>query len=266
MEDTQTPPTGEQVEVAQTPLSDILSGAAADTGEGSGLEAEVQPEPQQQEPAPAPVTADPAPKAEEPQHPFWYRKEIEKERKARQAAERRAAELEAQRTQPRQEGPAPTHPDPLEDPAAYNNFIEARFERQRLVDRLERSEDRLIDKLGEDVFEETREWLATRPDIEEWALKQRDPWKAAHGQFQKERLAAEIGEDPNAWREAERERIRAELQAEMSARQPAAASAPNMRPPPPAPASDARGSAPRDAAGRFTGPTPMSDILGSRGR
>ncbi len=274
MEDTQTPPAGEHAETAQTSLSDILSpaSAAAETEVMSGPEVGDEPAPQPQ-PAPEPApSAQPAPTAEtdpaakpEREQPFWYRKEIQKERQRREAAERRAAELEATRLERRQpQAEAPQRIDPLEDPEGYSAFIEARFERQRLVDRLERSEDRFIDKFNEETFEQTREWLATRPDIEEWALKQRDPWKAAHGQFQKERLAAEIGEDPDAWRNAERERIRAEILAEQTAAQSAPSAAPTMRPTPPAPASEVRSAAPRDNAGRFTGPTPMSAILGAK--
>lgn len=273
MENTQTPPAGDQAEMAQTSLNDILSPATADAGlgEGSGPEAGSEPA-AVSEPAPTPVVSaqpataetDPASRPEREQ-PFWYRKEIEKERKARQQAERRAAELEAGRHERRQpQAEQPHRLDPLEDPDAYMGAIEARLERQRLIDRLERSEERFTDKHGEESFEQTREWLATRPDIEEWALKQRDPWKAAHGQYQKERLASEIGEDPDAWRNAERERIRAEILAEQGGAQSAPASPPTMRPPPPTPATDVRSAAPRDAAGRFAGPTPMSAILGSK--
>lgn len=225
-------------------------------------------------PAPTPVveaapaakveTIDPAAKPEAEQ-PFWYRKEIEKERKARQAAERRAADLE-QRQPPRQ--PAPAAGGEQEDPERPLTRAELEFYRQRdaLVGRLERSEERFVDKLGEETFEATREWLATRPDIEEWALKQRNPWQAAHGQFTKEKLAAEIGDNPDAWREAERQRIRDELRAEMDAEsqhQPARRDPPQMRPALPAAASTARSAAPRDDSGRFA-PAPLSSLTKHR--
>jgi hypothetical protein len=221
--------------------------------------------------APAPVAeAAPAAKVETPvdpatkpetEQPFWYRKEIEKERRARQAAERRAADLEQRQPAPQQRQEPAGEGD---DPERPLTRAELEFYRQRdaLVGRLERSEERFVDKLGEETFEATREWLTTRPDIEEWALKQRDPWRAAHSQFTKEKLAAEIGEDPNAWREAERERMRQELRAEMDAEAqhiPARRDPPQMRSAPPAAASTARSAAPRDDSGRFA-PAPLTSL------
>jgi|GEM_PF-3803183 len=158
--------------------------------------------PQTTDAAPQPeAAAKPAGKEDGKDHPFWYRKEIEKERKEKAALRR---ELEAARSQ----ATAPNLPDPTQDPRAY-------FETQRVIDRLERSEDRFIDKHGEPELESVKEWLTTRPDIEEWAIQQRHPWAAAHQQYQREKLSAEIGDDPNTWREKERQRIRDELIAEM---------------------------------------------------
>lgn len=216
-------------------------------------------------PAPAGIAAANPDLAAKPeaQQPFWYRKEIEKERKARQALER---ELETLRGRPAQPAHQPQGaPDPLESPDQFSGYIEQRLETQRLVDRLERSEERLSDKLGDAVVDEVREWLTTRPDLEQWAMGQRDPWKAAHQQFTKEKLASEIGEDPNAWREAERTRIRQELEAEMGRDpQPAPAARPAMNPraAPPPPSSTVRSAAPRDeTTGRFAGPTPLKSAF-----
>lgn len=210
------------------------------------------PAPQVEQPiaeaAPAPEAAAPEVKPEvkpEAEQPFWYRKQIEKERKERQRLER---ELE----QARQSVPQANLPDPRQDPVSY-------YETQRVFDRLERSEDRFIDKHGEQEFDAVKDWLSTRPDIEVWAVQQRHPWAAAHQQYQREKLSAEIGDDPNAWREAERERLRAEILAEM----PSAPMAP-PRPNIPAPASGQRSAAPRNSAGQFAGPTPLGDIIGKR--
>ncbi len=187
--------------------------AAADAIETTAPAAVERAQPPQAAEAPPAAEAD-APKAEQ-NHPFWYRKEIEKERKQRQALER---ELENMR------GRAPqAQPQTFDDPQAY-------FEHVRTVDRLERSEDRFIDKHGEQEFEAVKDWLTTRPDIEAWAIQQRHPWGAAFQQYQREKLSAEIGDDPNAWREQERERLRAEIMAEASGlgAAPAAMSAPRL--------------------------------------
>lgn len=177
-----------------------------------------------------PAKADLAAKPEKEQ-PFWYRKEIEKERKAKAALEREVQELRQQRQ------PPANAPDPRQDPAAY-------FETQRIMDRLERSEDRFIDKHGEPELESVKDWLTTRPDIEAWAIQQRHPWAAAHEQFKREKLSAEIGDDPNAWREQERLRIRDEVLAEMGDPGAGAMSAPPA-PRLPQSAASVRSAAPR---------------------
>lgn len=177
----------------------------------------------------------------EAEQPFWYRKQIEKERKERQRLER---ELE----QARQSTPQYQLPDARQDPVAH-------FETMRVIDRLERSEDRFVDKHGEQEFDAVKEWLTTRPDIEAWAIQQRHPWGSAFQQYQREKLSAEIGDDPNAWREAERNRLRAEIQAEFQA------SAPMAQPRIPAPASGQRSVAPSRTGPAFAGPTPIGDIL-----
>lgn len=213
-------------------------------------------------PAAAPAAkaeADPAAKPEAEQ-PFWYRQEAKKLRQRAEAAERELAQTRHRPPPQQSREPEGEAEDP--DRPLTRGELEVYRQRDALIGRLERSEERFVDKLGEEAFEATREWLATRPDIEEWALKQRDPWRAAHSQYTKEKLAAEIGEDPNAWRESERERIRQELRAEMEAETghiPARRDPPQMRSAPPAPASTARSAAPRDDSGRFA-PAPLSSL------
>lgn len=280
MTDTTTPDAPAPEETSARSLADIIGRPNGDMHvpeAGADLE----------QPAPAPAAAEPsappAPKVEtapqapasvaaenpdlaakpEAQQPFWYRKEIEKERKARQAAERQLEELRGRSPAPQ---PRTQAPDPLESPDQFSGYIEQRLETQRLVDRLERSEERLADKLGDAVVDEVREWLTTRPDLEQWAMGQRDPWKAAHQQFTKEKLAAEIGDDPNTWREQERERLRQEILAEQSRDQrhePAPRPAMNQttRAAPPPPSSTVRSAAPRDGQGRFAGPAPLKSLL-----
>lgn len=226
-------------------MAETESAGLAEILDGSPAPAEVQaPAPEAATPATAPaVTPEAKPEAEQP---FWYRKQIEKERKERQRLER---ELE----QARQSAPQAQLPDPRQDPVSY-------FETQRVMDRLERSEDRFVDKHGEQELDSVKDWLTTRPDIEAWAIQQRHPWAAAHQQYQREKLSAEIGDDPNAWREQERARLREELQAEFAASPPMAQPRPHI----PAPASGQRSAAPRNSTGQFTGPTPLGDIIAKR--
>ncbi len=269
---------GQEPESGATPISDLLISERPDRHEphqevgAAPQEAPQEPEQSAQpaqmaeNPAPAQQPAPQAPKAgEQPetQGPKWYRDAITKANREREQLRRENEALRRQGGQPQ-----PTNqpgPDPVESPEDFNRFIETRFEHQRLVDRLERSEERFVDKHGDDTFDEVRTWLSTRPDIEEWALKQRDPWRAAHSQFTKEQIASEIGDDPKAWQEKERERLRQEILAEQEAAragqsQHIPAQPPQMRAAPPPPASSARSAAPRDSQGRFAGPTPLGDL------
>lgn len=220
----------ETTETESAGLSEILDGQSAPAVEAAQ-------EPAKQEAAPE-VKPETKPEAEQP---FWYRKRLKEIEQRAKAAEQRAQELESR--QPQQ-----YLPDPRQDPLAY-------FERARLEDSLARSEDRFVDKHGEAEFDAVKEWLVTRPDIEAWAIQQRHPWGSAFQQYQREKLSAEIGDDPNAWRESERERLRAEILAEMPSA-PMAAQRPNI----PQPASGQRSAAPRGGPG-FAGPTPLGDIL-----
>lgn len=158
----------------------------------------------------APETQKPEKEQEAPKEPFWYRKALkEKEREARDN-KRQLDELRQQLERQQQSAT-----DQSRGPVS----LEERLETQRLVDRLERSEDRFVDRHGEAKLEEVREWLATRPDMERWAMTQRHPWDAAFQQFNKERIASEIGDDPSAYRERLRAEIMAEMQGEMGEQQ-----------------------------------------------
>ncbi|HUH11396.1 MAG TPA: hypothetical protein VLZ73_12695 [Brevundimonas sp.] len=224
-----------EAETAATGLSDILEGQSS-------------PAPVEQAPALAAPATETAPAGnpeapnEEQNHPFWYRKRLKEVEQRARAAERRAEEL-AQRS----EQPAPQQ---FNDPMEF-------FQHQQTVIRLDMSEGRFIDKHGEQEFEAVKEWLATRPDIEAWAIQQRHPWGQAYQQYQREKLSAEIGDDPNAWREQERAKLRAEIQAEFGGHQAPMTPRPNI----PAPASGQRSAAPRNGPG-WAGPKPLADILG----
>lgn len=252
-----------------TPLGDILGsrGAPQDPPAGSTSPASApapQPAPRA-ETAPAapeapaavpPAAAAPAQPAAHPEGPYWYRKDIQAARRRADDAERRAQELE-QRLQHNRPAPAQRQEEEGE-PDPYQQYVEARIAQERLVMRLENSQDRFVEKHTEDVFEDVKTWLIGKADprtganpMEQWAMQQRDPWAAAFDQFRREGLAAEIGDDPASWREKEREKLRQELLAEMGGGAPAPAPAPSMaaapsRPNPPPPASQARAAAPRD--------------------
>lgn len=283
MTDIDTPPAGNEAEMNPTSLGDALASKQLNVAEEvSGSVGEVQADPT---PAPADsaaaasaaaaTQAPPAAQAgaEEPKPPKWYRDHMAKVN--RELAESRA-ENERLRAAPPAQQPRPTPqqsnlPDPLEDPLAYAQALRSEFGSQmqnfQLQTTLTLSERFARQQHGPEAFEECRAWLSTRPDMEAWAIQQPDPWNAAFAQYQGERLREEIGDDPKAYEQRLREKILAELNAAQAA--PAAsnpAQPPTMRSAPPPPSSTARAAAPRDQAGRFTGPTPMADIFASRNR
>jgi hypothetical protein len=222
----------------------------------------------------------PAPE-DDPKAPKWYRESMKRQREENA---RLRAQIEGRRPGPApqpqpQPRPQPRElPNPAEDPVGYARAVqeaaEARAADQfrsfasefQLGHKLNYSADRLIERHGEDTLDEVREWLISKagPDgsnpMESWAMAQRDPWSAAHQQMQRERLAEEIGSDPEAYKRKLREeweREQAEKQAEPAAEPAARTTMTPQRPPPPAPASQARSAQPRDDGGRFAGPAPL---------
>jgi hypothetical protein len=221
--------------------------------------------------APAAPAATPAPAApdpvDDPKSPRWFREEM---RRQRDANARLSRELQQRNDnpppQPRPAAPQAELPNPAEDPQGYHDAVSrdfnARMQRFELVQTLRLSERFAVQQHGTEKFEDCRAWLSTKPDIEAWALQQPDPWGAAFTQYTREQLAEEIGDDPNAWREKERQRLREEILAEQAERDqhiPARAQAPQMRSAPPAAASTARSAAPRDDSGRFA-PAPLTSL------
>jgi hypothetical protein len=307
--DNDTQPAGASAETNATPLSDALAGADRhqalerhETHREVGAAAE-PPQPRTP-PAPNPTPAaapnppaapaasggqappaghagEPDP-ASDPRAPKWYRDHMARVNRDLAAIRQENERLRTGRQpspQPQPQPGQPEIPDPLEDPAGYRATIEQQFEsRQRqfeLRQTLSFSERFARREHGNEAFEECRAWLSTRPDLADYFVAQEDPWQSAMDYFKRERLAEEIGDDPNAWRERERARIRAELEAEMSggdgghaSHTPARASMTTpARSAPPPPASSARSSSggqDRDGRGRFAGPTPLNEVLGKR--
>lgn len=276
-------------ETGATSLTDVLNPAPAGNEPGkeaapnedagaaaaeaaSGSEPSAQPAPKAEtpphaaQPAPAGNAGDADP-ANDPRAPKWYREHMQK-------VNRELAQLRAERTQTPPQRPQPQQtrgpalPDPLEDPEGYGEAVlgiaNQRIQEFQILTTLNISERFARQQHGSEKFEECKAWLSTRPDIEAWALQQPDPWGAAFTTYNREQLAEEIGDDPNAWRDRERERLRAEILAEHQAAPPSGMTSQPSRAAPPAPASTARSaSVGRDASGRFT-TTPLGDALGKR--
>jgi hypothetical protein len=192
--------------------------------------------------------------------PFWYRQEMRKEKHRREALERENEQLRVAVSQPQYLADEPDLPDPNEDPygyaAALQWEVQAQLQSLAFQQNLAISERFARQQHGDDQFNEANDWLHTRPDVVEWAQGQSDPWGAAIAVYAREKLAAEIGDSPEQWRERERERLRAEILADA---QSGHAGDITQRPLIPGPGSQARSAAPR--AGAWTGPTPLAGAL-----
>lgn len=301
--DTQTAPAAETAEFSATSITDAIGGTerhAPQERHTAEVEPGVAPEPAPAAqssaqpaakaapaapaaptPAPAGQAGDP-PTPEAPKEPKWYRDHLAKTNRELAAMRQENERLRAGRQPPPQERQRQEQseiPDPIEDPAGYHAYITGDFNRRQqdfeLRTTLSFSERFARQQHGHEAFEECQAWLTTKPELADWCVMQPDPWGAAFAQYTRDRLVEEIGDDPNAWRERETARIRAEVEAELNAggggqepqHIPARRTMTPARDAPPAPASSVRSAVgvERDGRGRFQGQTPMGSIL-SAGR
>lgn len=260
----------DNAEHTPTPLSEALGGERHERVQEVGVEDDTVPAAAapavEAKPEPAAPAAAPTAKVETEEelaarHPAWMRKQLKAERERADRAERQLQQA-PRREQPRQ----PPSEEELNRPVTRAE-IQSFHETERLIAKLEMSENIFVDKHGEDSFEEVREWLISKQiapgnnPMEGWAMAQRNPWAAAYQQYQRERIASEIGDDPAAYRAKLEEQIRSEYEAKMAAHEPVATAPTMQRSAPPAPASTARSAAPRDQVGRFTGPSPLKSVF-----
>jgi hypothetical protein len=185
-------------------------------------------------------------------------KALEEERKNRQDWKEKAIRFEEElkhlRAQPQQTQGQQQQP------------VEMDFDMRLLNERLNTSEMLLREK-HEDVDDKLKvfqEAASKNPALGAELLQQRHPYEWMYKQAQRIQAMNEIGEDPAAYRERVRAEIEAELkgaQAATSEQQPAAAAAQvAAKPAIPASLATARSAAPRTAP-VWTGPTALNDIL-----
>lgn len=109
------------------------------------------------EPTPEPVS-EPAPAPAQPESGFVPLAVVLDDREKRQAAERRAQDLERRLQEVEQQREAPATPDPYEDPAGYQAFQDQRFAQAEWNMRLNLSESMVTAQLGKDTVETAKAW------------------------------------------------------------------------------------------------------------
>lgn len=139
---------------------------------------------------------------------------ITAERKKRQEAERQLAQNRAELEALRNPKKAP---DVLEDPEGYrrtvNEDIDAKLENQRV--NMSAAMARKGHADFDEVMAEWPELMQADPTLYQRAVKQELPAEWAYQYIKRERFLKEVGDDPENWRKAERERMRSELEPEL---------------------------------------------------
>ncbi len=192
---------------------------------------------------------------------------IAAERAKRQEAERRAQEYERRIAEYEARTQAQPAPDPLQDPQGFQRHLQSQvqsvaqqLQQQAMNDRLNMSETIARQAYADldEVYALFAEEVQANPALAAQAMQQQHPWEWVYQQGKKFQLMREVGSDPDKWRQAERERIKAELQAELT-QQP---SRPEPSPLPPPSLAAAR--AGRVSEPVWSGPRPLNSVFKGR--
>jgi len=233
--------------------------------QGGKPEEEPQPEPQVEEPVaetpPEPETpAEPAP-AETPAEPAAPANGRMVPLAALEAERTKRQEFERQLEQYRKQQAAPNAPQEQQAPAGPMSPEEA-----ALHIRADMSKSLLEDKIGEEAVKQLEDEFTQAaqadPSLRVMLWQQRNPYQWAQKEMARRKAAADIGDDPAAYRA----RIRAEIEAEMAGNAVAPQVPTQVTPsiPTMAPSlAKARSAAPRSAPA-FTGTPHVNDVFGNR--
>ena len=141
------------------------------------------------------------------------------ERERRQAAQRELDELRRWRQQ--QEKPQ-QKPDFFDNPEAVLAQQQQQYERRLMAEKLQLSRSLAEREYGADVVQAAYEWFDQHPEQSQALVHEPSPFHAAVEHYKRQQALSEIGSDPDQWRQAERERLRQEVQAELAQKKPAA--------------------------------------------
>lgn len=189
---------------------------------------EEQPEPIEN-PEPEPVEAegekpeDPAPPAES--------KEADKsipltalldERERRQALQRELDDLRRWKQQQEAAKEAPKAPDFYESPDDRLQYERSQFQQMLMATKMQQSQFLASREYGEETVNEALAWFDRHPQLSHQFVNHPSPMHAAVEFYKRQKVAEEIGTDPDGYRqklEAEiREKLMAEIQQETPAR------------------------------------------------
>ena len=155
------------------------------------------------------------------------------ERRKRQELEKKLKDLEQRLNTPQQPVQQPYVPTVTEDPDGWAQDIEARAYNQRL----DTSEMIVRGQAGDEVVDAAQQaFLEARqndPSLQQKFDSQKHPYAWLMSWHKQHQIMSEIGTDPEAWRNAQLEKLRAELlQSQKTPAAVAQPSAPSQQPPP----------------------------------
>lgn len=196
--------------------------------------------------------------------PLVPRKALEDERRKRQDIERQLQAIGQQRQQPQQQQQfeiPQEAPDPFIDPTGYAQWVSAqavtqanqRAEFMMLNREVNRSERRARKAHGDDVVEKAVE-AAQRAGVAIKFVQEDDPYDELVKWYSDYQVAT----DPAS----HRERIKAEIMAEMGISPQQGQQPQRQRAPVPKSLASTASAQPRNDRGQFQGPRPLEDILG----
>lgn len=229
-----------------------------DEGVAENLNAEAEQEVPEAQPE-----HEPAPETKDEPEKGWSYHAYKDEKDKRQALETELGTMRRQLHDFQQRQAAPVDvPDFYDDPAGFMGQQIARMEQARLDDRLNMSEAIARRTLGDDVVSKAQEWALAAgradPALGARIVNSADPYGEAVHLYQQASAMQEMGGDPVTWQQRERERIKAEILAEMQATNPGN---PQPKPVMPTPAGTVRNVGTRSGPA-WSGPRPIGEILG----
>lgn len=189
----------------------------------------------------------------------WTKQAVLDERRKRQELEKKLAEIEA-RLQPQRQAPTQQEqPDWFASPEQAAQAMQAQFAESMFQTRVATSE-RILKKEYEDydeVVEVFSKQASKDPNLLQQLYNHPFPAEFAYQVGTQIKLMEEI-KDPKAYRE----KVRAELLAEMQTGDPKSQAPTASKPAVPRSLARDVSTQPRTPSGQFTGPTPLDELLG----
>lgn len=141
------------------------------------------------------------------------------ERERRQKAEREAEELRQWRTQIEAQQKAKPAPDFFADPDQRLAYERQQFQAQFTAMKLQQSRFLAEREFGAETVNEAYAYFDRNPHLSHQFLDHASPFHAAVEFYKRQKVAEEIGADPEAWKAQQmatlKEQLRAELMAEL---------------------------------------------------